>query len=105
MGASWHPPHPAAFYRLFDPIRGNHLYTLSEEERDFAERLGYILEGVTGYAYPASNNYYGANVPLYRARSNATGRHFFTNSLTEYEDLPGLGFAQEGITAYLFPAF
>jgi hypothetical protein len=99
------PPHPAPFYRLFDPISGDHLYTLSEEERHFAELFGYILEGVAGYAYPASNNYYGANVPLYRAYNPQTGQHFYTRSLMEYNDLPGLGFAQEGIAAYLFPPF
>lgn len=54
--------HP--LYRLHHAQNTDHLYTMSDDERDMAIRhLGFVFEGVAGYVYPVGHP---NGIPLYR---------------------------------------
>lgn len=73
---------PAYMYRFFNTVRGGHLYTISEIERD------YILEHLPEWSYEGPKfMVYSAlkagSTPTYRFFNTITGIHLYT--ISEYE--------------------
>lgn len=48
-------PLPSPVFRLNAPNISDHFYTISQEQRDQAEAIGYTYEGIAFYAYPTAN--------------------------------------------------
>lgn len=69
-------------YRFFNTSSGNHLYTISEVEKDYIEEnlSNYNFEGVAYNAYQIERE---GTIPLYRFYNSVIDAHFFTPSATE----------------------
>jgi len=94
-------PGTVPLYRLYNSQDTNHFYTTDAPEKDYAvANLGYRSEGVAGWVYP--NPDCGGH-PLYRAWNGESVDHFYTMSIDEWNAAVGIGWAQEGIAAYIFP--
>ena len=78
--------------------KGDHLYTMDEEEKALLESQGWNTEGV---AFPSSTEAAGGR-PMFRLKNpNATtGVHHFTMSEEERDHLKSLGWIYEGIGWY-----
>ena len=87
----------ADVYRLYSPTGRNHLYTISEEEKESAIRGGYSLEGVVGEAYTKETE--GAT-PIQRFYNPQSGKHLLTKDKKEIETLANLGYMPENIAFY-----
>ena len=87
----------ADVYRLYSPTGRNHLYTISEEEKESAIRGGYSLEGVVGEAYTKETE--GA-IPIQRFYNPQSGKHLLTKDKKEIETLANLGYMPENIAFY-----
>ncbi len=91
-----------ATYRFFNTIRGGHLYTISDIERD------YIINDLPHYNYegPKYSVHTGqaeGTVPVYRFFNNVKGGHLYTISEAERDSLMGMPqWNYEGIKFYVF---
>ena len=69
-------------YRFFNSSTGVHLYTMSEEEKDYIidDLANYSFENIAYYAYETARE---KTVPLYRFYHTIADTHFFTPSVAE----------------------
>ena len=71
-------------YRLYNHATDNHLYSISEEEKNTITVVhpewGYVYEGIAFYTYP---NQVVDSVPVYRFYNSTSDRHFLTLSEIE----------------------
>ncbi|MEM8721928.1 MAG: peptidylprolyl isomerase [Cyanobacteria bacterium P01_G01_bin.39] len=97
-------PEPEKVYRLLNQDTGTHLYTTSENEREFVEDNldNFSLETESFFAFGEQQE---GTVPVYRFFNTDTGAHFYTPSEGEREfiedSLPN--YQSEGIAYYTFP--
>lgn len=88
---------PAPVFRLYNRRNGDHLFTVSSQEKDSALRNGYISEGTGFYAlFNPSTDY----SPVYRFYYPRTGEHFYTANQNEANTVTRSGFTGEGIAFY-----
>jgi hypothetical protein len=95
----------APLYRTFasNTFSGDHFYTMSAAERDYAVTdHGHLDEGIACYVYGSQ---VANTVPLYRLFNSHNDDHFYTtsaperdNAITEYQ------FLYEGIACYVYEA-
>ena len=91
-------------YRFFNPDTGAHLYTVSENERDYiiANLRNFKYENAT---YLAVNRYAEGATPVYRFYNTISNVHFYTINETEkdyiLQNLSHFNF--ENISYYAFP--
>ncbi|KAJ6458261.1 hypothetical protein C8R45DRAFT_913332 [Mycena sanguinolenta] len=79
----------------------DHLYTMSETERDLALEIGYRDDGITAYIYPTQ---ICGSVPYYRLYDSAATEHFYTVSEADQQShLAAGGWSDEGIVGYVLP--
>lgn len=81
-------------YRLYNPFSGEHLYTLSADEKTNLVAVGWEDEGTCWYV-PSDSS-----VPVYRLYNPYNGEHLYTTDIEEYESLGLIGWSQEGIGFY-----
>ena len=81
-------------YRLYNPYSGEHLYTLSADEKVSLVGAGWTDEGTCWYV-PSSSS-----VPVYRLYNRYNGEHLYTTSHEEYVSLGSIGWTQEGVGFY-----
>lgn len=81
-------------YRLYNPNDGEHLYTLSMNERDVLSSIGWVYEGIAWRA-PLSSS-----TAVYRLYNPNSGDHHYTTSQNEYDTLGRIGWKQEGTAWY-----
>ncbi len=92
-------------YRFFNTLRGGHLYTSSEIERD------YILQNLPewsfeGPKFEVQEAMEPGTTAVYRFFNNITGIHFYTISEQERDEVMQLPqWNYEGVKFYLYPAF
>ncbi len=90
-------------YRFFNNVRGGHLYTISEAERD------YIMENLPQWQYEGIKfNVYdelvSGTTAVYRFFNTNTGIHFYTISEAERDNVMQLPqYNYEGIKFYVHP--
>lgn len=89
-----------AFYRLYNPGNGDHLYTTSAVERSSALQGGYVDEGVAAYVHTTSE--VSGTAPLYRLYNAGNGDHFYTTSSPERDAAILGGYQSEGIAAHVY---
>jgi hypothetical protein len=90
----------SALYRVYKQSNGDHLYTVSETERDNAiNYFGYVDEGVACYVYETQVT---DTVPLYRLFKSSSGDHFYTISEVELDAAITSGYTYEQVEAYVF---
>jgi hypothetical protein len=74
-------PESVPVYRFYNHNTDNHLYTISETEKQNIlvnhPEWGYVYEGVAFYVYP---NQVTGTVPLHRFYNTVSDRHFYTIS-------------------------
>jgi hypothetical protein len=97
------PEHPGTvpLYRLINVAKGDHLYTIYEQERDDAiKSFDYVNEGIACLVYrDAGEN----RVPFYRTLNPVTGDHFYTTSQAERDNATSnLRHKDEGIACYVY---
>ncbi len=88
-------------YRLYSSNSegGDHFYTTSSQERDLAIAAhGYRSEGIACWARPSQAQ---GTCPLYRTYHNGVQDHFYTLSWKEVLSAAGMGYAHEGVAAYM----
>ncbi|KAJ6454864.1 hypothetical protein C8R45DRAFT_1037388 [Mycena sanguinolenta] len=79
----------------------DHLYTMSETERDLALEIGYRDGGITAYIYPTP---ICGSIPYYRLYDSAATEHFYTVSEAEQQShLAAAAWSDEGIVGYVLP--
>ncbi|KAF7324395.1 hypothetical protein MVEN_02645500 [Mycena venus] len=79
----------------------DHIYTMSETERDIELEVGYRDGGITGYIYPTQ---ICGSIPYYRLDNSGATDHFYTVSEAEREStLAEGGWSDEGIVGYVLP--
>ncbi len=88
-------------YRLYNKYSGDHFYTTSYNEKDFAiSKAGYSYEGIAGYVF---NSQTSSAVPLYRLYNKYSGDHFYTTSYNEKDfAISKAGYTYEGIAGYIW---
>ncbi|ABK14965.1 hypothetical protein Mthe_1183 [Methanothrix thermoacetophila PT] len=84
-------------YRMYG--YGDHFYTTSYPEVQFANSIGYRYEGIAGYIYPSNQD---GTIPLYRMYGY--GDHFYTTSYPEVQFANSIGYRYEGIAGYIYPS-
>ena len=103
-------------YRLYSLAATDHLYTTDPNERDSAQRIGYVLEGVVCYVY-TDNTINPKACKLYRLwAGHPRSNHFYTTSLKERDGAiagtadtggapagGGYVYKYEGVAGYLLP--
>ncbi len=92
-------------YRLYNPASGDHFYTASESERDWAiEVAGYGGEGDVGFVADAPSDSGSVDtMPLYRLYNPESGDHFYTTAADERDwAASNLGYNDEGIAGHVF---
>jgi hypothetical protein len=71
-------------YRLYNHKTDNHLYTISEDEKQNIivnhPEWGYTLEGIAFYVYSSPT---AGSIPMYRFYNHTSDRHFYTLSEIE----------------------
>lgn len=82
-------------YRVYNPNSGEHLHTLSENEKNSLMNSGWVYEGV-------SMQIDGSGSALYRTYNPNSGEHFYTKDSNEVSDLTSKGWKNEG-TAWNTP--
>ena len=86
-------------YRLYSPSGADHFYTADWRERDLAiSAHGYELEGVACWVRSSQEP---GTCPLYRMYSGQQQDHFYTLSWNEVLYAASVGYAYEGIAAYM----
>jgi hypothetical protein len=88
-------------FRLYNPLTGGHLYTMSTTERDAAvATLGYHLERTACLMFEAQAP---GTVPLYRAYNPGMDDHFYSTSRVDVDGaIARLGYVDQGIAGYVF---
>lgn len=81
-------------YRLYNPYSGEHLYTLSVDEKKSLVRAGWNDEGTCWYVPDEST------APVYRLYNQYNGEHLYTTNHEEYVYLGSIGWSQEDIAFY-----
>lgn len=86
----------AYVYRLYNPYTGEHLYSLSDDEKNSLVKAGWKDEGI-GWVAPVSSKY-----PVYRLNNpySADGDHHYTRDTKERDKLVKGGWQDEGIGWY-----
>lgn len=89
-------------YRFFNHVRGGHLYTISEDERDTLMQLSeWNYEGIKLYVH---ENYAEETVPVFRFFNHLRGDHLYTISEIERDAVMQLPeWTYEGIPFYVLP--
>ncbi len=89
-------------YRLYDPTTQQHFWTTDRSEYFALRNNGtWIPIGVANYEF---NTQVTGSVPLYRsAQGGPPLLELWTTSLIEYDALPGEGWTNEGVDAYVLP--
>jgi hypothetical protein len=77
-------------YRLYNKNNGEHLFTMSQSERDKLVALTWKYEGIAGYL-PSEGT------PVYRLYNKNSGEHHYTASVQERDKLVALTWKYEGI--------
>ncbi|MCP3402153.1 MULTISPECIES: CARDB domain-containing protein [unclassified Bradyrhizobium] len=95
------PQAPVPLFRAYNPNNGDHFYTTSAVEADFAvQRYGYRGEGKACYVYDKPR---GGVTPFYRCVSTKIGDHFYTTDLAERDNaVAALGYRDEGVACYVY---
>ena len=95
-------------YRFWSQRRAAHFYTISEQEKDIADRatIGYMwtYEGVAFYAYPEGHQPAGAK-PVYRFWSDTSGQAFLHDQRAgeaEIVDQYSYTWTLEGVAWYAY---
>ena len=72
-------------YRFFNSSTGGHLYTISENERDYIQNnlANYSSEGIAYYGYEAQE---AGTIPLYRLYHSDNDIHLYTTSMEEMNE-------------------
>lgn len=83
-------------YRLYNPYSGEHLYTLSSNERDNLRSIGWNYEGVGWYVLTSGSE-------VYRLYNPYTGGYLYTTSSSEYASLQIIGWNGEGVAWHIAP--
>jgi hypothetical protein len=83
-------------YRVYNPNSGEHLYTISEEEKNFLVPLGWKDEGIGWYAPLSGTN----QTAIYRIYNPNSGEHFYNTDENERNTLAKAGWKVEGIAFY-----
>jgi len=89
------------FYRLYNPVTQDHLYTISEVERKDALAAGYINDGVpvVGGIYEIDHffgNEPSESISFYRLYHPGTNDHFYTTNKTEKDAALVNGYIDDG---------
>ena len=97
-----------SLFRLFNPVTGDHHYTISAAEVVSAvDNSGYNDEGVRGFAVsssPANCSATAGTVPFFRVFNGQAMDHFYTTSVTERNlAVASLGYSDEGVAACVCP--
>lgn len=85
---------PVQLWRLYNPYSGEHLYTLSQNERNILASMGWVDEGG---AWVSPNS---STIKIYRLYNPNSGDHHYTMSLNEYNTLGAIGWVREGLAWY-----
>lgn len=85
-------------YRLYNPVSGEHFYTVNAVERDNLVAAGWADEGI-GWIAPVSSDF-----PVYRLSNPNSGEHHFTMDAAERDTLVAAGWVDEGIGWYSDPS-
>jgi hypothetical protein len=82
-------------------VRGDHLYTTSNAERDSAASVhGYHPEGVACHVFDGQR---ASTTPLHRLFNSASGDHLYTTSSAERDSAVSVhGYRLEGVACYVF---
>ena len=92
-------------YRLYSDVTLEHLFTTDINEYVTLPHHGWIQEGPTGLLYTNAVTRNGvAAVPYYRLYNHSIFQHHWTTDLNEYNTLATRGWAQEGISGWIFPS-
>ena len=95
---------PAPVYRFQNIDTGLHLYTISEDERNFIQNnlTNYVFEGEVFSAYTSEVE---GTIPIYRFFNPTLGTHFYTPSAEEKELVEQTlsNYIFEGIAYYALP--
>ena len=95
---------PAPVYRFQNIDTGLHLYTISEDERNFIQNnlANYVFEGEVFSAYTSAVE---GTIPIYRFFNSTLGTHFYTPSADEKELVEQTlsNYIFEGIAYYALP--
>ena len=81
-------------YCLFNPVSGEYLYTVDENEKASLESAWY-LEGVVG-KLPSESS-----MPIYRLYNPVSGLHLYTADPAEISKLTGEGWTNENVAFYV----
>lgn len=84
----------APLYRLYNPNSGEHFYTMSQNERNVLDSVGWNYEGIGWYAPVESAK------PVYRVYNPNAGDHHYTCDKSEKDFLVKVGWRDEGIGWY-----
>jgi hypothetical protein len=79
----------APIYRFWSGTLTTHFYTINESEKDYLIATFpsvWTYEGIAFYAFPPEDQPVGAK-PVYRFWSNSLGRHYYTISEDEREQM------------------
>jgi hypothetical protein len=98
------PAKPTAIplYRHYNVAGVDHLYTTSQSESNTAPGGGWAKEGVCCEVLPTQSP---GSIPLYRLYHRSGVNHFYTTNAAEKQNaLASLGYADEGIAGYVYPA-
>ena len=83
-------------YRIHRGIK--HVYTTDLGERDAAEAAD-VGHGLVGHVYATQQP---GTFPLYRIFNPRTDAHLFTTNVNEKESLLKVGWADEGVTCFVY---
>lgn len=86
---------PVPVYRLYNQWTGEHLFTMSESERDALSAIGWTQEGVAWQVVATDDQ------PVYRMYNPWSGDHLYTQSFWEYDGLAAQGWQREGVAWYV----
>ena len=81
-------------YRFYNRKTGDHMYTISEAERESLVKAGWKAEGIACHVPKSSSK------PVYRLYNKSNGDHMFTISTAERKAMIGAGWVYEGISFY-----
>jgi hypothetical protein len=87
-------------YRVYNATTGEHFFTTSQSEEQ-AVQGSFKYEDMGFYVW--SNHNYGAQ-PIYRLRPTSGGKHLYTASLDEKNELSSHGWTVEGVAWYAYTA-
>ena len=92
--ATAHAESAKELYCLFNPVSGEYLYTVDENEKASLESAWY-LEGVVG-KLPSESS-----MPIYRLYNPVSGLHLYTADPAEISKLTGEGWTNENVAFYV----